>query len=74
MFPYLALRGGHKGPLFMLKDDRGLTRQLFSTALSNLLKELHMDLRSYNTHSFRIGVATSAKTTNIPDTYIKMMG
>ena len=74
MLPYLALRGGQKGPLFMLKDGRGLTRQLFSTALNNLLEELHMDSGSYNTHSFRIGAATSAKTANIPDTYIKMMG
>jgi len=74
MLPYLALRGGHTGPLFMLRDGRGLTHQLFSKALSNLLEELHMGSRSYNTHSFRIGVATSAKTANIPDTYIEIMG
>jgi len=72
MLPYLALRGDHKGSLFMLNDGRGLTRQLFSTALNNLLEELHMDSGSYNTHSFRIGAATSVKTANIPDTYIKM--
>ena len=58
----------------MLEDGRGLTRQFFSTVLDNLLAELNRDTKSYNTHSFRIGAATSAKTANLPDTYIKMLG
>ena len=61
--PYLTLRGSRRGPLFLLKDGRGLTRQLFSTSLDNLLSELKRDTRNYSTHSFRIGAATSAKTT-----------
>ena len=58
----------------MLEDGRGLTRQLFSTSLDNLLSELKRDTQNYSTHSFRIDTATSAKTANIPDTFIKMMG
>ena len=74
ILPYLTLRGSRRGPLFLLEDGRGLTRQLFSTSLDNLLSELKRDTRNYSTHSFRIGAATSAKTANIPDTFIKMMG
>ena len=74
IFPCLTLRGSCRGPLFLLEDGRGLTRQLFSTSLDNLLSELKRDTRKYSTHSFWIGAATSAKTANIPDTFIKMMG
>ena len=74
ILPYLTLRGSRRGPLFLLEDGRGLTRQLFSTSLDNLLSELKRDTRNYSTHSFWIGAATSAKTANIPDTFIKMMG
>ena len=42
--------------------------------LADLLTELNMEVKRYNTHSFRIGAATSAKMANIPDTYIKMLG
>lgn len=44
LLPYLALRGDHPGPLFLLQDGRTLTRQIFATALDNLLKELHLNL------------------------------
>ena len=74
ILPYLAARGDHKGPLFVFKDGRSLTHLRFSTALNSLLQQLHIDPRFYNTHSFHIGVATSARQANIPDTFIKMMG
>ena len=57
----------------MLSNGRGLTRQPFKAALDNLLSALNMDKGKYNTHSFRIGVATSAKQANNPDTYIQML-
>ena len=60
IIPYLALRGGHPGPLFMFQDGRFLTRYLFSAAVDKLLADLHMDTKLYSTHSFRIGAATSA--------------
>ena len=74
ILPYLALRGNRSGPLFILSDGRGLIQQLFKAALDNLLSALNMDKGKYNTHSFRIGAATSAKQANIPDTYIQMLG
>ena len=71
---YLAMRGSRAGPLFIYSDGRGLTRPLFKAALDDLFTDLHLDKKQYNTHSFRIGAATSAKQANIPDTYIKMLG
>ena len=73
ILPYLALRGNHSGPLFILSDGRGLTWQLFKVALDNILSALNMDKGKY-TYGFRIGMATSAKQANIPDTYIQMLG
>ena len=74
ILPYLATRGSHAGPLFIHADGRGFTRPLFKAALDDLLTNLHLDNKQYNTHSFRIGAATSAKQANIPDTYINMLG
>ena len=47
---------------------------LVATAVDELLTELHIDKRLYNTHSFRIGAATSAIQANIPDVHIQMLG
>ena len=74
ILPYLAQRGSHPGPLFLFQDGRMLTRHLFSMAVDELLTELHMDKRLYNTHSFRIGAATSAIQANIPDIHVQMLG
>jgi len=74
MLSYLATRGSQAGPLFVTKQGKGLTCQMFSSALNILLTRLKLDCRSYNTHSFRIGAATSAAQAMIPDNQIKMLG
>ena len=74
ILPYLAIRGDHKGPLFILQNGRYLTRQHFSSALEGLLKQLHINTHCYNTHSFWIGVATTARQANVQDSLINMMG
>ena len=71
---YLAIRGSKPGPLFILPDGRWLTRTIFSSAIDNILSKLHMDKGSYNTHSFRIGAATSAIEAGISDVQVKMLG
>ena len=68
------MRGNRKGPLFLFTDGRSLTHEQFSSALNNLLKQLKIDSRWYNTHSFHIGATTSARQANIPDKYIKILG
>lgn len=74
VLPFLAVRGNQQGPLFLLNDGRMLTRQLFSTFLDDILKELQLNQSHFNTHSFRIGAATTAKEAGVDDTYIKMLG
>ena len=74
ILPYLALRGGQPGPLFLTKEGQGLTRQLLSTLLDAVLTKLHLQPSRYNTHSFRIGAATSAAQADIPDRCIKILG
>ena len=71
---YLALRGGQAGPLFITQEGTGLTRQTFSSVLDYLLSKLKLNHKHYNTHSFRIGAATSATEAWIPDRQIKMLG
>ena len=67
ILPYLAVRGNLAGPLFITEDGKGLNRQFFSASLNILLSQLHLDTKSFNTHSFRIGAATSAAHAHIPE-------
>ena len=71
---YLAKRGDKPGPLFMLPNNKSLTRKTFCAALSKAFQELEMNPRTYNTHSFRIGAATSAKQAGISDSLLKTLG
>ena len=74
ILPYLAVRGSTPGPLFTLSDSTPLTRARFKTLLSATLKQAGLDDSKFNTHSFRIGAATSAKTAGIADVHIQMLG
>ena len=57
----------------MLPNKRIVTHKIFSVTLDGLLKELHFNKENFNTHSFCIGAATSAKAVNISDTYTQML-
>ena len=74
LLPYLALRGKGSGPLFILEDGSPLSRASFKSLLSATLKEAGLDDSKYNTHSFRIGAATSAKAAGISDAHIQLLG
>ena len=74
ILPYLAHCGNRPGPLFMGTDGKLLTRQTFSSELDHILSKVKLDRGSYNTHSFRIGAATSAMEAGIPEIQIKMLG
>ena len=67
---YLTIRGSKPGPLFILPTNQSLTRVMFSTAF----QKLNMHPHHFNTHSFRIGVATSAKRAGISDSHLKALG
>ena len=74
LLPYLAIRGSAPGSLFLLEGGVPLTRAHFKTLLSATLKKAGLDDLKYNTHSFRIGAATSAKAVGIADVHIQMLG
>lgn len=73
ILPYLALRGASAGPLFILSDGSFLTRKKFAALVLNTLKQAGVEDAQYNTHSFRIGAATTAKDAGISDVHIKML-
>ena len=74
LLPYLAIRGTAPSPLFLSERNTPLTQAQFKTLLSSTLKKVGLDDSQYNTHSFRIGAATSAKAAGISDTYIQLLG
>ena len=50
------------------------TRRMFCASLKSVLHKLKLDQHSYNTHSFRIGAATSASLAQLSDTHIQILG
>ena len=74
LLPYLALRGSHPGPLFIMEDRTYLTRATFTAKLREILKAAGTDDSKYANHSFQSGAATTAAEANIPDVHIKMLG
>ncbi|XP_065915585.1 uncharacterized protein [Dysidea avara] len=71
---YLARRNSRPGPIFITKEGKGWTNSMFRSALQSLMGKLKLNRHHYNTHSFRIGAATSASLANISDTHIQMLG
>ena len=71
---YLSVIGAAPGPLFLSNNSKPLTQVTFSSAVSGLLEELGLHVANYNTHSFQISAATSAKDAGISDVYIKKLG
>ena len=74
LLPYLAIWGSAPGALFISERGAPLTRAQFKTLLSATLQKAGLDDSNYNTHSFRIGAATSAKAVGISDVHIQLLG
>ena len=71
---YLKIRPKIEGPLFCHLNHKTLTRYQVSSVLKSTMKFLNFDERDYNTHSFRIGAATSFALLEKSDHEIKKMG
>lgn len=67
---YLKLRKFAHGPLFVLKHGSFVTRK-YVTAFIKMSIHDNIDL---NTHSFRIGGASAAASSGVPDSIIKILG
>jgi len=70
----LPSEGEKKGALLITSDGSMLTRDMFASALIKVLYKIDLNTQLYNTHSFRIGAATSANQAGIPDLHIKTLG
>ena len=67
----LIRRSKQPGPLFITKEGTGWTGPMFHAGIKSLMVDLKLDERCYNTHSFRIGAATSASLAKLPDAHIQ---
>lgn len=61
-------------PLFMTSERAPLTRGMFVDSIRQLLCRLGLNPAHYEGHCLRIGAATSAADSNIPDHLIKTLG
>ena len=52
MLSYLGVHGLKAGPLFITSEGRPVTRQLFASSLSAILKKALLNVTNYNTYSF----------------------
>lgn len=74
MRTYLDTRSSRPGPLFTFADGQPLTRFLCLYYLRTLLKHSGHDPEKFNTHSFRIGAATTAAHVGLSESTIKHLG
>ena len=65
ILPYLAAEGSCPRPPFITSKGAYMTRQSFHSLLSALLVKAGLPQKQFNTHSFRIGAATSCKAAHI---------
>ena len=75
MRQYVQSCGGNRNaPLFTFKTGEPLTRHSCLLHLRNILAAAGYQPHAFNTHSFRIGAATSAAQAGIPTPQIKLLG
>ena len=70
---YLAHHGNRPGPLFLFENGLPLTRSLLTDRLRAILLSAGLP-GDFSSHSFRIGVATSAARAGLPDHLIQVLG
>ena len=73
MSRYLAIRGSAPGPLFICANGTPLSPSIVNAWLPSILKAAGIP-GNYSSHSFRIGAATSAALSGVPDRVIKILG
>ena len=61
-------------PFFLLPNGQPLTHRVFVANLRHLLLRLGIQASFYSDHSMRVGAATSAAASGIPDHLIQVLG
>lgn len=74
LLDYLNIRGNQPGPLFCTPGGDPLTRAAFVAKVQAALASAGLDSSKFNSHSFRIGAATSASQAGVQDSAIKALG
>ncbi len=74
MASYLSIRPNLPGPVFIFPDSQPVTRSYFKSCLDKSLAWSSLSTAHYKPHSFRIGAATQAALSYIPDQRIKLLG
>ena len=74
LLDYLSSRGDAPGPLFMFSDGSPLHRSQFVQEVQRALTASGLGGLNFNSHSFRIGAATSAGAAGVPESTIKVLG
>ena len=64
----------HNQAPFITADNHYLTQPLFRSALHPLLKQIGLCAERFNTHSFRIGAATTEEAEGFSKRQIKTLG
>lgn len=71
---YMVARGNKKGPFFVTKDGKPLTKPRFTQEVREVLRKSGLSHQSFAGHSFRIGAATAAAAAGIEDSTIRILG
>ena len=74
MLCYLQYRSTMPGPLFCTSKNSPITRSSFTKILNETLDRIGIANSAIKPHSFRIGAATTACASGIPDEQIQRLG
>ncbi|XP_069108944.1 uncharacterized protein [Argopecten irradians] len=74
LFQFVQLRGTYPGPLFTFPSNVPVSYQYFSSCLRSSLAWAGFRPNQYTSHSFRIGAASTAAASGVPDEEIQQMG
>ena len=73
LMAYLALRGDAPGPLFLFQNVQPLSRNILTDWLRQTMASAKVP-GNFSSHSFRIGAATVAARSGVPDHLIQCVG
>ena len=73
LLAYLSVRGNVPGPLFLLANGEPLSRSILTDWLRQIFTTAGI-AGNFSSHSFRIGAATVAAHSGIPDHLIQALG